>query len=259
MDIPRSRSTAFAGLLLLARLSFASAIVVERQDVNLRALPNASSIVNNLEYTSNCTSAVLWFNNLPSNGAGSGNNTINIAFLRSSLPLEYQNSSDAEVSAFYDDMSSGPLSSLAWLGTAIDDVETSCIAPEFEKQVSLAQLNATQNCTATAEFLSSLGWSSGPNTYNPSSSNDSDWIDFVYYALPTPVQDNITDVELYVYLDHILSSNSDSDINTFLHSAYQSCQNDICEVQGYTGNPDIGGIGVSCRIFYTPSRLANIK
>jgi len=254
MDTRRSRSSIFAALLLLARLTFASAIVVERQDVNLTSLPNAASIVDGLEYTSNCTTAALWFNNLPANGtAGRGSNSINIAFLRSSLPLQYQNSSDAEIAAFYDDMSSGPLSSLAWLGTAIDDVETACIAPQFEKQVSLSQLNATQNCTATAEFLSSLGWISAPQTFNPNtSSNDNFWIDFIYYALPPAVQDNITDVELYVYYDHILSSESDSAINAFLNSSFHLCQNDICEVQGYTGNPDIGGIGVRILPFHLP-------
>jgi hypothetical protein len=246
MDARRHRPTLFGALLLLSRLAFSASIVIERQDVNLTALPDAASIVNNLDYTANCTAAILWFNNLPANNsAGPGNNSINIAFLRSSLPLEYQNSSDAQIAAFYDDMSTGSLADLAWLYTASDDVQTSCIAPQFEKEVSLAQLNATQNCTATAQFLSGLGWLGGPKTYTSNSSNDSSWVDFIYFALPPAVQDNITDVELFVYQDHILGSESASDINEFLNTAYNSCQNDICEVQGYTGNPDIGGIGVS--------------
>jgi hypothetical protein len=258
MDTRRHRSSLFAALLLLSRLSFSASIVIERQDVNLTSLPDAASIVNNLGYTSNCTAATLWFNSLPANGAGLGNNSINIAFLRSSLPLEYQNSSDAQITAFYDDMSSGPLANLAWLFTAIDDVQTACIAPQFEKEVSLAQLNATQNCTATAQFLSSLGWLAGPRAYSSNSSNDSSWIDFIYYALPPAVQDNITDVELYAYQDHILGSESDSNINKFLDGAYNSCQDDICEVQGYTGNPDIGGIGVSFEVRERFSK-ANIR
>jgi hypothetical protein len=253
-----TRTSAFAALLLLARLPFSASIVIERQDINLTSLPDPTSIVNDLDYTSNCTAATLWFNDLPADGsAGPGNNSVNIAFLRSSLPLEYQNASDAQVAAFYDDISSGPLSNIVWLGTAIDDVQTACIAPQFEKQLSLAQLNATQNCTATAQFLSSLGWLSGPKIYTSNSSNDSSWIDFIYYALPLADQNNITDVELYVYMDHILTSESDADLNKFLNEAYNACQNDICEVQGYTGNPDIGGVGVSASV-RDISSMANI-
>jgi hypothetical protein len=110
--------------------------------------------------------------------------------------------------------------------------------------VSLAQLNTTQNCTSTAIFLSSLGWLNAPQEYTGSQFNDGLWIDFLRYSLPPTFLNNITNIELYAYCDHILTSEKMSDINTFLNAAFIGCQNDICEVQGYTGNPDINGIGV---------------
>ncbi|KAN0095464.1 hypothetical protein V8E51_016175 [Hyaloscypha variabilis] len=253
MEIRRRRTTDFAVLLLMARLS--TSMVIERQDVNLTALPNIVSIVDALQYTANCTAASLWHNNLPWDaaglvtGAGSGSSSINIDFLRSALPSEYQNSSDAAITDLYTDMSRGALFDLGWLGTAVDDVEAVCLAPVDEQKYSLDQLNPTQNCTATAEFLSNLGWLVGPQPYNASvSANDSAWLDFIYYALPPTEQANITDVELDVYYDHIsvlsTSSNNDSSIQDFLTKAYNDCKNQMCQVQGYTGNPDIGGIGV---------------
>jgi hypothetical protein len=250
MRLRNCRTSAFAVLLLLVRLS--TSMVIERQDVNLTALSNATDIVNSLQYTANCTTAKAWHDNLPLDlagdvtGAGSGNNPVNIAFLRSCLPLEYQNLNDTTLAAFYDDMATGPLESLDWLGTAVDDVETVCLAPKLEHDLPLAQLNTTQNCTATAEFLSGLGWLQKPQPYNSAKSgNDSSWLDFIYYALPPEIQENITDVELDVYYDHIATSYNDSDIFNFLNDGYNKCSNRLCEVQGYTGNPDIGGIGVS--------------
>ncbi|KAE9367697.1 hypothetical protein N431DRAFT_494620 [Stipitochalara longipes BDJ] len=252
METRKSRTSAFAALLLLARLS--TAIVFERQDINLTALPDAASIVNRLQYTANCTDASVWHNNLPWDsaglvtGAGSGSSSVNIAFLRSALPSEYQNSSDATLTDFYNDMSTGQLFNLGWLGTAVDDVEAVCLAPVDEQKYSLDRLNPTQNCTATAQFLSDLGWLAGPQSYNPSASaNDSSWLDFIYYALPKDEQANITDVELDVYYDHISvssTSSNNSNIQDFLQRAYTDCKTMMCEVQGYTGNPDIGGIGV---------------
>jgi hypothetical protein len=254
MDRGNCRASAFRVLLLLAGLS--ASMVVERQDIDLTALPNAAAIVNNLQYTANCTAAALWVSNLPLDtaglvkGAGNGSSSINIAFLRASLPSEYQNSSDTALAEFYNDMSSGSLFNLEWLGTAIDDVEAVCLAPTLEKNVSIDRLNATQNCTATAHFLSdTLGWINETKPYDPSiSANDSSWLDFIYYALPPAVQNNITDVELDVFYDHIsttATSGNDTALVNFLTGAWNSCKDRICTVQGYTGNPDIGGIGVS--------------
>lgn len=253
MALRKCRSSAFAVLLLLARIT--TSMVIERQDANLTALSGADAdeVVNKLQFSANCTIATPWHNHLPLDvtnqiitGAGNGSDPINIAFLRSCLPAEYQNSSDATLTEFYNDMSSGSLKGLNWLGTAIDDVETVCITPKYEKELPLSQLNVTQNCTATAEFLSGLGFLNGAKYYNSSiSANDSSWLDFIYYALPPDLQNNITDVELDVFYDHISTSFSDSEIGSFLNHSYQLCSDELCAVQGYTGNPDIGGIGVS--------------
>jgi hypothetical protein len=221
-----------------------------RVDVNLTLLNNAKSIVQSLDFTANCTLSISWYKNLPTNGAGSGDDTINIDFLRSALPTEYQDESNDQISSFYDDMSSGSLSSLGWIGTAKDDIETACITPQFEKQISLSNLNATQNCTATAKFLSSLGWITGSHTYTANSSNNTLWLEFLSAALPLADQ-NLTDLELLVYRNYFLASENVVDITDFLEAADGACENDICGVQGYTGNPDIAGIGVSFRPQYS--------
>ncbi|KAE8448475.1 hypothetical protein EG329_009356 [Mollisiaceae sp. DMI_Dod_QoI] len=221
-----------------------SPILTSRADVNLTLLSNATAIVQSLDYTSNCSLSISWYQNLPSSGAGSGNDSINIEFLRSALPTEYQDESDDEIASFYDDMSSGALSSLGWIGTAKDDVETACIAPQFERQISLSNLDPTQNCTATAIFLSSLGWITGAQNYTASSSNDTSWLEFLRASLPASQRGNLTDLELLVYRNYFLASENAAAITTFLKGGFDACQKIICEVQGYTGNPDIGGIGV---------------
>jgi hypothetical protein len=152
-----------------------------------------------LDFTANCTVAILWHDNLPTGGAGFGNDTVNVAFLRMALPVQYQNESDDQIASFYDDMSFGALSNVAWIGTAKDVIETGCIAPQFERQISLTNLDATQNCTATAQFLGSLGWISEAQNYTTNGFNDSSSLEFLRAALPPVDQKNITDVELFAY------------------------------------------------------------
>jgi hypothetical protein len=69
-------------------------------------------------------------------------------------------------------------------------------------------------------------------------------------ALPAAVQKNITDLELFSYRNYFLASKAADDITNFLKGGYEACQRDSCEVQGYTGNPDIGGIGVSPWLYH---------
>ncbi|KAF4627480.1 hypothetical protein G7Y89_g10681 [Cudoniella acicularis] len=229
----------------LSQVSTATKLSLEtRADMNLTALTNVTALIQELDFTNDCTVSIPWYKNLPNNGAGFGNDTLNVEFLRTALPPQYEDATDAEVAAFYNELSFGALSDSGWIGTAKDDIETGCIAPQFERQISLSNLNATQNCTATAIFLSSLGWLAGPQSYNTDSYNDSAWLGFLYAALPPQDQNNITQLELFVYRNFFLTDANTQSITTFLDDSYYSCQKDICMVQGYTGNPDISGIGV---------------
>jgi hypothetical protein len=219
-----------------------------RADANLTSLTtNATALLQELDYTGNCTVAISWYKNLPSSGssAGFGNDTLNVEFLRTTLPPAYENATNEQVAGFYDDLSTGELSGSGWIGTAKDSIEAGCITPQIERHISLSNLNATQNCTATAIFLSSLGWLTGPKKYDTASYNNTSWLEFLYGALPLEYQRNITQVELYVYRNFFLASGKSDDITNLLNQGYISCQKDICMVQGYTGNPDISGIGVS--------------
>lgn len=86
--------------------------VTGTSNVNLTSLANATTIVEALDYTANCTLATLWYNNLPNDSYGFGNDSINVAFLRMALPSQYQNESDDEIANFYDNMAYGQLSTL---------------------------------------------------------------------------------------------------------------------------------------------------
>jgi hypothetical protein len=188
------------------------------------------------------------------------NDTVNVAFLRMALPVQYQNERDDQIASFYDDMSFGALSNVAWIGTAKDIIETGCIAPQFERQISLTNLDATQKCTATALFLGSLGWISEAQNYTTNGFNDSSWLEFLRAALPPVDQKNITDVELFAYRNYFLATEKSDNKTKLLKEGYNACQKDICGVQGYTGNPDIGGIGgigVSLLSNISTFRLAN--
>ncbi len=232
------------------------ALLRSRANVTLTLLSNATSLVQNLDFTTNCTLSISWYQNLPGSGAGFGNDTINVDFLRWALPAQYQDESDDQIASFYDDMSFGALADIGWLVTAKDDIETACITPRFESGVSLSSLDASQNCTATAIFLSSLGWITGIQNYT-ASSNNTFWLEFLRAALPASNRSSLTDLELLVFRDYFLSSQNTADITKFLKDGFNACQKDICEVQGYTGNPDIAGIGVRLQIPHACSAHAD--
>lgn len=147
-------------------------------------------------------------------------------------------------------MSSGILSMTGWLVTATNVIEIGCISPQIERELKLGDLDATQNCTATAQFLGRLGWMAGPQVYVFDKRNDQSWEDFLHAALPPAVQAPISDLELFSYRSFFLATETPENITRFLTDGYKACQADICELQGYTGNPDIGGIGVSSTIYH---------
>jgi len=224
----------------------------DQTNIDLTSLTNATSIVEDLHYTSNCTLAIAWYQNLPSDGAGAGtgNDTLNTDFLRLALPDQYQSQSQDQIARFYDSLSVGALSSTGWIGKAKDDIETGCIAPQLEKDVVLSNLNATQNCTVTAIFLSNQGWLKGPHNFTGTSNNDSSWIDFLRASMPSPDEANITDLELLFYSNYFLAAEGAQDITNLMQQGYDECQSEICSVQGYTGNAEIGGIGVSIEVLH---------
>jgi hypothetical protein len=128
------RGCSFTCLLVLARIASSAFIVTSRAAINLTSIPNTTSILENLDYVSNCTAATLWFNNLPSDrSAGSSNDPTNIAFLRSALPLQYQSSNDSILKSLYNNMSSEPL-----LNTGVWIIPSpKFFIPNFSRTISL--------------------------------------------------------------------------------------------------------------------------
>lgn len=222
-----------------------STVLGVRSILDLTSTTNSTAVVQKLDFMTDCAVAISWFDKLPTSGAGFGNDSTNVEFLRMALPAQYLNESDDQISTLYNEMSFGNLSRIAWFGMAKNVIQIGCIAPQIERQLSLASLDPSQNCTSTAQFLSSLGWLSGPQVYTANGHNENSWLPFLRAALPATVQSNITELELFSYRTYFLATETIDNINSFLREAYDACQRDLCEVQGYTGNPDIGGIGVS--------------
>lgn len=81
-----------------------SSLLYSRADLSLTLTTNATIIVQQLDFTANCTIATQWHDNLPTNGvgAGSGSDPGNVAFLRMALPTQYKNETDDEIARFYD-------------------------------------------------------------------------------------------------------------------------------------------------------------
>jgi hypothetical protein len=221
-----------------------------RADINLTLSTNATTLIQQLDFIANCTVAIEWHDNLVTRGVGSGSDPINVAFLRMSLPEQLQNETDDEIAIFYDEMTSGALSKTGWLVTASNVIEIGCISPQLERQLTLNDLDASQNCTATALFLGTLGWITEPQNYTFNKDNDHSWQEFLRAALPVHVQETITDLELFSYRGYFLATETADNITTLLRDGYKTCQADICELRGYTGNPDIGGIGVCASLVY---------
>lgn len=222
-----------------------SSLLRSRADLNLTLTTNATIIVQDLDFTANCSIAVEWHDNLPVNGAGSGSDPTNVALLRMALPEQYQNETDDEIAKFYNEMSSGALSMTGWFVTAYNTIQIGCISPQIQRELKLADLDATENCTATARFLGRLGWMAGPQVYVFDKNNDHSWEEFLQAAMPLAVQSTISDLELFSYRSFFLATETPENITKFLADGYEACRANICELHGYTGNPDIGGIGVS--------------
>jgi hypothetical protein len=221
-----------------------------RAELNLTLSMNATTFVQDLDFTANCTLAIEWHDQFVASGVGSGDDPRNVAFLRMALPEQYGNNTDDEIASFYDEMSSGALSITGWLVTAINVIEIGCISPQLERQVTFNDLNTNQNCTTTALFLGILGWLTEPQNYTFNKENDHSWQEFLRAALPVHIQESITDLELFSYRSYFLATETADNITMLLRSGYEACQADICELQGYKGNPDVGGIGASTYVHH---------
>jgi len=158
-----------------------------RADLNLTLSTNATTFIQRLEFTPNCTVTIHWHDNTVTRGVGSRSDPSNLAFLRMALPEPLKNRTDNEFASIYDEMTSGALSKTGWLVTAANVIEMSCISPQLERQLTINDLEASQNCTPTALFLGTLGWMTEPQNYTFNKDNDHCWQEFLRAALPIHV------------------------------------------------------------------------
>lgn len=209
-------------------------------------------ILTNLNFTSNCTTATTWYRErrsswLKDGTIGRGNETVNISFMRSAWPTGRE-SFDFEVIYFYDSIS--VVNPESWIQQAFTQIESTCLARDLAMEVLFYNLRMTSHCQSTANLL--------VNTVcvvNPDSLKGQDALAFpeltslngqrmIRDAWPYD-SSNITDTELLAW-----ARLKTQEYITFLTGPQtaaicQACKSDFCRAAGFSGNPDIAGIGVS--------------
>lgn len=230
---------------------------------------NIGHIIKNLNPIANCTIAGDWYDS-SRNISSYESTTLNLNWLNASLPNEYQTENirkdpqfpqllkivQTELEQKFAKQSDGDNGE--WYSHALWAIGSECIGKNVVATVSLFDLKSTPNgpgCAIPAAFISDL---KGPNAfedgemdlhyYMPSNSEPERafWKALLDFHHP-----NISDEAVITWYTNLFLTGDASGPTLFLREWYRQCKADICKASGFTGNPDIGGIGVylpnSCR------------
>ncbi|KAE9371838.1 hypothetical protein N431DRAFT_492124 [Stipitochalara longipes BDJ] len=264
-------------------------MVINLTDVAL----NAANIVNSLNFATNCSIAMDWFqiNNpsqywkvidpLPTATAGSpmptyafvpyDNNTLNLEFLQTALPSQYTNNTtflymlQAEMSTLWinganlcetvntgNTMYNWSFVNITWYNHALWEIYSNCIGPELFS-VHLSDLNTTSNCSAHRQLDSSV---TGYHYPQYSQEEVQFWKTFL---VPLHTKLNLTTlrsgtipVDYFNFVDgavvrwyeNIFLQSDSANVTQFARSVFDTCRMNVCHAAGFSGNPDLDGIGV---------------
>ncbi|KAH8591670.1 hypothetical protein B0O99DRAFT_597986 [Bisporella sp. PMI_857] len=113
-------------------------------------------ILNDLNYTANCTIATLWHRNQTQTLAwhkqeyvGLDSNMLNVAFIASAWPPQ-EDATKTEMNDFYNAIYITNVGS--WIQVALTAIEANCLGPALAEKVAFADLNPAMNCYSTAAF-----------------------------------------------------------------------------------------------------------
>jgi hypothetical protein len=224
--------------------------------------------LNSMNFTANCSASVDWLNlqgslSPDSNAVFNTSELVNTAFLRAALPPEFRSLSYATISDFYGQLAS--LQPYIWLRPASESIQAGCRAPELVQDLSFEDIDLSRDCVATAKYYgNTLCAINGPQQ---SSSDGTLWTvegvgDYQWLQGTHPIQGlnstaglamlrsalpnqykNILDVELGTWTSPAATA---TDNNTSQGAKIcKACMPEFCAAAAFTGNPDIGGIGVS--------------
>lgn len=278
----------------------------------------ASDIINSLNFATNCTAALAWLNvhnpaqylnngscNVWKNGSvnevdcqvsgfdyGPYNNTpVNLDFLQTSLPLEYQNNSDVfeileasmasswengfNINAWMIVTEWNWFLNVTWYEHALFQTYSTCVGQELAN-ISLNDLTPLTDCNTSAAFLARFH----------SSDLDPSVIVYIYplyselelafwrtllrplnsrldldavlssYLRSNPGYNQLFSVRaeesfgfvngaIMNWIENLFRGPEARNATQFARDIFSVCEKDTCEAFGFTGNPDIGGIGVS--------------
>lgn len=164
-----------------------------------------------------------------------------------------------------------------WYQKALWQIYTDCVSQELYP-LRLADLNTSSDCETAAAFIvemqpdiansrdplkmsysyplytkTELGfWKSFLQPLNPRLKELANFLSDTSHRRMNENFD-FTNGAVVSYLDNLFRGPESGNVTRFLREVYEVCQKDICGVSGFTGNPDIGGIGVGSR-YLTPSQ-----
>ncbi|PMD59554.1 uncharacterized protein K444DRAFT_629963 [Hyaloscypha bicolor E] len=278
-------------------------------DVNLTDVAlNAANIVIGLNFATNCTIAMDWYDvNNPSqywrvlNSTALntsrpthrdntyaykpyGNSTLNLDFLQAALPTQYTDNSavlnilQAEMSTLWINganlsMAVNPngLSSynwtfvnITWYQRALWEIYSACVGPEMFT-IKLSDFNLTSNCSATVPFLLTLNDtainqldSSLLDYHCPQYSKEEVQFWKTFLVPLNPMLDlgklgpgmipatysGFIDGAVVRWYQNIFVHSDVSNVTEFARSVFDACRPQVCRAAGFSGIPDLDGIGV---------------
>ncbi len=224
---------------------------------------NVEHIINNLNPVANCTIAMQWYDSTLANPQTFENNTLNLNWLNNSLPIEYQTTDihndllfpqlleivQTSMEEKFNNQSQGDNGE--WYSHALWSIGSECLGQELITTIALSDLKSAANrsdCSTPAAFINDL---KGPKAFEEGE------MDLHYYAPSNSEAElafwktlldlhrpNISDEAVITWYTNLFLTGDASEPTSFLRDWYRQCKRDICKESGFTGNPDIGGIGV---------------
>ena len=206
------------------------------------------------------------------------NDTLNVDFLMQALPLQYANNTSI-INTLQSEMSSQwskdgepyakgvegwDFSHISWYGHALWQIASSCIGQDLYS-IHLRDLNLTSNCSAAETFIIGLDgsiaatmelskahysyplyshaevdfWRAFLEPFNPDLvPMKSDYFDLSYFSA-------YIDGAVVSWYENLFRGPGATEAERFIHDVFEACRLDLCSVAGFTGNPDLAGIGVS--------------
>jgi hypothetical protein len=230
-------------------------------------------VLNDLNYTADCTIATLWRESVIQGPAwkthghvGLDNNMLNAAFIGSAWPPQ-RNATEAQMNDFYDAIYTTNVG--LWREVAVAAIETDCLGPDLAEKVAFTDLDSSKNCLSTAAFYANTVCAVNPKTSLKQQPNttypvllqtDGRWGFWQTPTIPPALNStlglkmlrdawpynasNITDATLRAWIPLAVQGLTSISSEGSTPTACQKCLPQLCSALGFAPDPDVDGIGV---------------